>query len=362
MARGETDAPGFPDWLRGHFLNPGEGTNLTGIAFSLNMEQGGMDQFIEQANRFGAERHPFLFIIDFEKEKPLIFPLDQCGDNGICYDIEGRTNVDLDPGPVPVFDFHTNPIDFQTYEMAFRHILEGIRYGDSYLTNLCFPTGVETSLELRDIFRFSRARYKLLVDRKFMVFSPESFVRIRDGRISTYPMKGTIDAAVPDARERILADDKEMAEHATIVDLLRNDLNMVASNVTVEKYRYVEEVQSWKGKLLQVSSKISGVLPPDYRSHLGTYLDLLTPAGSVSGAPKKRTLELIFEAEQASRGYFTGVFGAFDGDRLNSGVMIRFIEKTPRGYRYWSGGGITGRSRPEAEYNEMIQKVYVPIY
>ncbi len=321
-----------------------------------------MDEFIEQANRMGAAGEPFLFIIDFEKRKPILSPLDQCRQKGIYYDIEGFSNVDLDPIPVPQFNFHTRPIDFSRYEKAFRHIVEGIRFGDSYLTNLCFPTGVETNLGLREIFRLSRAKYKLLVDHRFMVFSPESFVRIRDGRISTYPMKGTIDAGVPHARQKILADEKEMAEHATIVDLLRNDLNLVATEVTVEKYRYVEEVQSWKGKLLQVSSRISGTLPTDWRAHVGTCLDLLTPAGSVSGAPKKRTMELIFEAEEAMRGYFTGVFGIFDGNGLNSGVMIRFMEKTPSGYRYWSGGGITARSRPEAEYNEMIQKVYVPIY
>jgi para-aminobenzoate synthetase component 1 len=326
------------------------------------MNTGGMDQFVDQANRLGAARKPFLFIIDFEKQKPLIRPLPACREEGIYYHIEGLSNVEPDARPIPDFGFHRQPVAFDRYEAAFRQVTDAIHYGDSYLVNLCFPTEIETSLGLEEIFKFSRARYKLLVDGLFIVFSPESFIRIRDGRISTFPMKGTIDAAIPGAREKILADEKEMAEHATIVDLLRNDLNMVARNVRVDNYRYVEEVQSWKGKLLQVSSQISGVLPADFRGHLGTILDLLTPAGSVSGAPKKRTLELIREAEQEKRGYFAGVFGMFDGDGLNSGVMIRYLEQTPRGFRYWSGGGVTSNSSPQAEYEELIQKVYVPIY
>ena len=69
-------------------------------------------------------------------------------------------------------------------------------------------------------------------------FSPERFVKIADGRISTNPMKGTIDEAIKNAEELILADEKEAAEHATIVDLLRNDLSKVANRVKVKRYRY----------------------------------------------------------------------------------------------------------------------------
>lgn len=326
------------------------------------MRIGKMEQFITKANRMGAAGEPFLFAIDFEKQKPLILPLDDCQEQGIYFDIEGCSNISLDTRPVPDFSFRSRPVAFDRYAKAFDMVMEGIHYGDSYLTNLCFPTDVKTSLSLRDVFRFSRARYKLLYEPRFMVFSPESFIRIRNGRISTFPMKGTIDATIPGAREKLLKDKKEMAEHATIVDLLRNDLNRVATGVRVERYRYLEEIPSWKGRLLQVSSHISGELPQDYRGNLGTILDLLTPAGSVSGAPKKRTTELILEAELQHRGYFTGVFGVFDGDQLNSGVMIRFLEQTPGGYRYWSGGGVTSQSIAEAEYEELIQKVYVPIY
>ena len=86
----------------------------------------------------------------------------------------------------------------------------------------------------------------------------------------------------------------------------------------------------------------------------------LLPAGSVSGAPKKKTTEIIASAEGTPRGYYTGIAGLFDGRDLNSGVLIRFIEKRDNGYFYRSGGGITSFSEPLSEYNEMIDKIYVP--
>jgi para-aminobenzoate synthetase component I len=164
------------------------------------------------------------------------------------------------------------------------------------------------------------------------------------------------------AKEKILADQKELAEHVTIVDLIRNDLSTVASSVQVTRFRYVEEVKTHQKDLLQVSSEIQGDLPPDYLSHLGDILVALLPAGSVSGAPKKKTLEIIRKAEGEERGYYTGVFGYFDGQNLDAGVLIRYIEKTEQGLYFRSGGGITTQSKVETEYQEAIDKIYAPIY
>jgi para-aminobenzoate synthetase component 1 len=174
-------------------------------------------------------------------------------------------------------------------------------------------------------------------------------------------MKGTIDAALPQAENQILSDEKEKAEHATIVDLIRNDLSIVATHVSVEQYRYIDRIRTTDKELLQVSSKITGHLEGNYHERIGDILFQLLPAGSISGAPKKKTIEIIKEAEQYDRGYYTGVFGYFDGSRLESGVMIRFIEKIDGNYFYKSGGGITAYSNLESEYQEMVDKVYVPL-
>ena len=174
-------------------------------------------------------------------------------------------------------------------------------------------------------------------------------------------MKGTIDASVPDAENRVLDDPKESAEHTTIVDLIRNDLSQVASEVEVVRYRYLDRIRTHDKEIFQVSSEIRGHLPEGYQQHIGTILDALLPAGSISGAPKKRTLEIIRETEAGPRGYYTGVFGIFDGENLDSAVMIRFIEQTEAGLQYRSGGGITHLSQPEAEYQEMLDKIYLQV-
>jgi len=175
-------------------------------------------------------------------------------------------------------------------------------------------------------------------------------------------MKGTLDASLPSAVRQLMDDPKEAAEHATIVDLIRNDLSIVADRVSVSRYRYIDKLQTNRGTILQTSSEIQGTLPDNYRENLGHILFKLLPAGSITGAPKKKTMQIISEAETYERGFYTGVMGYFDGSSLDSAVMIRFVEQEGDRMYFKSGGGITCRSEVESEYHEMKQKVYVPIY
>ena len=253
-----------------------------------------------------------------------------------------------------------------------------LKRGDSYLANLTIKTPVKTSLTMLDIFMLSSSPYKIYIPNNFVCFSPESFVKIKDGKISTFPMKGTIDATIPNANEIIINDEKEKAEHSTIVDLLRNDLAYVADKVSLKRFRYIERlngrkglsgdndlgtksnVDSRRGSLLQVSSEIEGTLDENYLSNIGTIIFKLLPAGSVSGAPKRATLNIIREAEQQKRGFYTGVAGYFDGNFLNSFVLIRFIEQENSSLFFRSGGGITAMSNSDKEYREALQKIYLP--
>ena len=111
----------------------------------------------------------------------------------------------------------------------------------------------------------------------------------------------------------ILNDRKEMAEHNTIVDLIRNDLSLFADRVEVDRYRFIDEIKTNSGVLLQVSSEIKGSLRTDYESHIGDIITGMLPAGSVTGAPKKQTVEIIKESEKYDRGWYSGIFGVFDG-------------------------------------------------
>ena len=315
-------------------------------------------------NRLGLSGRPFIFVVDYKQEQVWVAEPEEVEPGEVLYDLNGVTNVTskAETFPEKYVEWETNPVSFETYSRSFRTVIEHIYAGNSYLVNLTCATPVQTNLTLKEIFYLSHAPYKLWVKERFVVFSPEIFVRIEDGFIYSYPMKGTIDASLPNARERILADKKEEAEHATIVDLIRNDLSQVASEVTVSRYRYIDELQTNRGRLLQVSSEIRGKLPEDWKASLGDILFRLLPAGSITGAPKKKTMEIIGEAETYERGFYTGVMGYFDGHRLDSAVMIRFIGQEGGDILFKSGGGITSQSDLESEYNEMKQKVYVPIY
>jgi para-aminobenzoate synthetase component 1 len=239
-------------------------------------------------------------------------------------------------------------------------ILTEIRAGNTYLLNLTFKTPVESNLSLREIFTYARAKFKLCFKEEFICFSPERFVEIENNTIATYPMKGTIDADIPDAENTILHNEKEMAEHVMIVDLMRNDLGIIGTNVTVEKFRYIDRIQAGNKELLQVSSKITATLSSRWQTAIGTLLANNTPAGSITGTPKKKTMEIIEEVEEDKRGFYTGIFGIFDGRSLRSSVMIRFIEKQEETLLYRSGGGITIDSTPQEEYTELLDKIYLP--
>jgi para-aminobenzoate synthetase component 1 len=317
-------------------------------------------EIIHQLNEWGKQRIPFAFLIDFYGENPIIFPLNEPA-NEIFWKIPGFSNEGELRQKAELKTWKATPVSFEEFKTGFNQVMWHIHNGDTYLLNYTQPTQVETNLSLEEIFHVSSAPYKIYLKDKFICFSPESFVKIEDGKIYSYPMKGTIDAGIENAEQIILSDSKEIAEHNTIVDLIRNDLSLVAENVTVEKFRYLSHIQTNNKNLWQVSSKISGELPKNYTENIGDILFTLLPAGSISGAPKKKTLEIIEETENYDRGYYTGVFGIFDGKNLNSCVLIRYIENQNGQLVYKSGGGITFMSEAEKEYEEMLKKVYVPI-
>lgn len=351
-------------------------------------------------NRAGTQRVPFLFCLDFEMENGFFIenPMLQ---SEILFEVNGignynynqflpkeseaieqnnnllfrKTDVDNQNSAIISkflskaseinyqgnnYKFEIFPEEYLQYKKRFDIVMDGLKRGNSYLTNLTVKTPIHITMSLKDIFVSSLSSYKLYIPNKFVCFSPECFVKISNGKISTHPMKGTIEADIKDAEQIILNDDKEKAEHNTIVDLLRNDLSRVAKNVVVKRFRYIDKIKSNRGNLLQISSEIEGDLGDAYLDEIGTIIFKLLPTGSVSGAPKNATLDIIRNAEQQARGYYTGVAGYFDGNSFNSFVLIRFIEQENDRLYFRSGGGITAMSNAEKEYHEMLQKVYLP--
>lgn len=371
-------------------------------------------EIIDKINQLASQDEPFLFIINYQGDKAFIRLLSDINPEECLFDFEGRGNFshawketlkegtseketwkkETSEEEILETTWQIEPPHYEDYERSFNIVKSNIMAGNSYLTNLTCRVPVSCNLSLEEIFHRAKGKYKLLLRRSenltpFVCFSPETFVRIKGGRIYSYPMKGTLDASLPNAEKQLMEDRKEAAEHATIVDLIRNDLSRVAENVRVDKYRYIDVLHTNKGDILQTSSEISGRLPEDYPHHLGEILDAQLPAGSITGAPKDKTMQIIHEAEGYDRGFYTGIMGIYDQGELNSAVMIRFIEeetspvdfeadgeknfktkegkasegKEPKASRelyFKAGGGITSKSDCQREYEEVIQKIYLP--
>ena len=326
-------------------------------------------EIIQHINQLVQENEPFIFIINYQGDKAYIKKLSEIEPHECLYDFDGKTNTkDLSPCGLPSkIRWKVMAPSFSEYAKSFDIVKRNIMAGNSYLTNLTCQIPIECNLSLSDVFFHSQGKYKLLMNKDekgfgtFVCFSPETFVKIRNGRIYSYPMKGTISAGHPDPEQTLMEDEKEAAEHATIVDLIRNDLSRVATDVRVDRYRYIDLLHTNKGDILQTSSEISGKLPDDYQQHIGDILAKQLPAGSITGAPKDKTCAIIHEAEAYKRGFYTGIRGMYQDGELDSAVMIRFIEQTEQGKVFKAGGGITSKSDCHKEYEEVMQKVYLPI-
>ncbi len=313
----------------------------------------------EKLNNYGSSNEPFFFIVSYDFTKFHIEKLSSLSES-IKYEINSKTTSKI-KHKTTVEKF---PITFSEYKKKFDFLQEEIRSGNTYLLNLTAKTKIKTDFSLDEIYEKVNAKFKLRYKNNndnFVCFSPERFVEIKKNKIYTYPMKGTIDSKIPNAQAKILGDVKEMAEHTMVVDLLRNDLGIVSSKVRVEKFRYIDKINAGDKKLLQVSSKISGHLEDNWCENIGTIITKMLPAGSITGTPKKKTCELLHKSENYDRDFYTGIFGVYDGKSFDSAVMIRFIEENEKQEQYYkSGGGITCDSDVNAEYQELLDKIYLP--
>lgn len=193
----------------------------------------------------------------------------------------------------------------------------------------------------------------------FRVFgsSPETHCRIKKGKAYIDPIAGTYFRTGDDEKDRILSenllkDEKENAEHVMLVDLARNDLSRNCTDVKVEFYKNVQ----FYSHVIHLVSRVSGKVN-EWTSSIQVFADTF-PAGTLSGAPKVRAMQLIRDIEPAMRGVYGGCIGyiGFDGD-LNQAITIRtFLSKNNTLY-YQAGGGIVAKSNPETEVMEVKNKL-----
>ena len=221
-------------------------------------------EIINQLNQLAKENEPFLFVINYEGTEAYIRKLSEIDPAACLYDFEGVSNAGTmasQPLPSSILWDVEAPL-YEDYEKSFEVVERHIKAGDTHLVNLTSPVAVRCNLSLEEIFLHTQGKYKLMLkngDQGFVCFSPETFVRINEGRIYSYPMKGTIDATLPNAEQIIMADEKEAAEHVSVVELISEDLSRVSSDVRVDRYRYVDRLHTNKGDILQTSSEVSGL-------------------------------------------------------------------------------------------------------
>jgi anthranilate synthase component 1 len=201
------------------------------------------------------------------------------------------------------------------------------------------------------LFYFDYGRFRLFGS------SPEAHLVVKNGKATIAPIAGTFRRTGDDERDLELADQlskdpKENAEHVMLVDLARNDLSRHARSVKVEKFR---EIQYFSHVLHMVSS-VSGTLPEEFS--LFGLLGETFPAGTLSGAPKIRAMELIHELETSDRGFYGGCIGQIGFNRsLNQAIMIRSFLAIDQRLYFQAGAGIVSGSNEDSELNEVNNKL-----
>lgn len=293
--------------------------------------------------------------------------------------VDAWLGADAHDGPAGIGAVRAN-VDEATFAQAIERIRDYIAAGDTYQVNYTYRLRFDAFGDIKRLYARLRARqpvpYGALISlpdgRAVLSLSPELFVRHDAGRLLARPMKGTAPADTDDLlnavrAQHLAADPKNRAENLMIVDLLRNDLGRIARTGSVG-VPALFEVKRYSS-VLQMTSTVQAQLAPEATLH--DIFAALYPCGSITGAPKRRTMEIIRELEPAARGIYTGAIGWIDPpagsgfgtpQRTQFGdfclaVPIRTLTLQPEqnGVRYGElgvGAGIVYDSDPGAEYAE----------
>jgi anthranilate synthase component 1 len=250
--------------------------------------------------------------------------------------------------------------DQDTYERGVERIREHIRAGDAFQVVLSQRAERETAASALQLYRALRrvnpSPYLFLLELGELALvgsSPETLVKCEAGRASLNPIAGTTHPGEGDA-ERLLASEKDRAEHVMLVDLGRNDLSRVCAPGTVKIARFLEPERF--SHVTHLVSEVTGEL----RDGVSPF-DLLRacfPAGTVSGAPKVRAMQIVSELEGYRRGPYAGAVGyVLPGGTMDTCIAIRTIVLRNGLARLQAGAGIVADSDPEAEHRECLSKL-----
>ncbi|QQS38174.1 MAG: aminodeoxychorismate synthase component I [Ignavibacteriales bacterium] len=310
--------------------------------------------FEKKLNKYSKKNSEVLFTVYiYDERNKQTFKSDE-----ILFDIRGEDSYSIN-------NFKLNT-EKQKYIKDIRKIKSYIAAGDTYQVNYTVKGKFEFSGSLSDFFQtliFNQsAGYASFINQgnKFILsISPELFLKIENGQVTTRPMKGTIKRGYNTetdlaAKNSLMQSSKNKAENVMIVDLLRNDLGRISKFGTVE-VQSLFDVEKYES-LFQMTSTITAELKTNIS--LSNLIRNTFPCGSITGAPKIRTMEIIDELESESRGLYTGSIGLLDKNKSVFNVAIRTIEiqKDTGEGEIGLGSGIVWDSEPEFEYNETLLK------
>lgn len=254
---------------------------------------------------------------------------------------------------------------FERYQQAFDQVQAYLRSGDAYQVNLTMPYYSQQDLRDRNPqallqqFNAPFAGYFRTPTLTLFSVSPERFIRVEQRQMTTSPIKGTApraaDAVTDEQnREWLRHSSKNQAENLMIVDLLRNDLGMSAETGTV-KVEKLFDIESHANVHHMVSTIVARVLKSLFP------IDVIVsalPGGSITGAPKRRAMEIIRELEADRRGLYCGSFGYVDNrGTCDFNILIRSIQAFANGANCWAGGGVVIDSEAASEYQEIKDKI-----
>ncbi|AJI75792.1 aminodeoxychorismate synthase, component I [Francisella philomiragia subsp. philomiragia ATCC 25015] len=262
-------------------------------------------------------------------------------------------------------DLMIDSLNFADYQKSFDEVQQALINGESYQINLTkniLATTKLTSYELYNKLKQQSVKYAAylpFLNPDIISISPELFFKKDAENLIVNPMKGTARLTGNDSEDQkiyqeLSSCDKNRAENLIIVDLLRNDLSAIAKTHTV-KVDKLFSIEKYKN-LLQMTSQISAKV--DKQISFRKILDGLFPCGSITGAPKKRTMELIKQIEKDKRGVYTGSIGyIMPNNDMCFNVAIRTIQKYRDNLQIGVGGGITVYSDAQSEWQEMNTKI-----
>ncbi|MDP1930098.1 MAG: aminodeoxychorismate synthase component I [Gammaproteobacteria bacterium] len=305
-------------------------------------------------------------VVDHQQHHTTLFMLPNCSEATRLRILTTLASETVTPQPFVLRENFRANFSAASYKAAFDKVQDYIQAGDCYQVSLAQRfyarydgDPLSAYLQLRQKIHSPFAAYMQRSNGALLSFSPERFISVVDGKVTTQPIKGTRPRAADSALDKALAEDllnssKDRAENLMIVDLLRNDLGTLCQTGSV-KVEKLFELQSFSN-VHHLVSTINGTLGDEHSA-----LSLLRncfPGGSITGAPKKRAMEIIEEVEPDGRKVYCGAvaYVSFDG-RMDTNITIRTILCEAPDVFCWGGGGIVADSVWHQEYQECYDKI-----